>query len=264
MVDVWQWIVDRSQQIIVTIVGIVVAWIIYKLVKRQINKYAEGDPEKEDQGQQLKKLVKFVYIIAILGILFSQFAESIGSIFAALGLVSGTILGFAAMNTIGNALAGLIIMVSKPFKKGDHILFEGQQADVISIKFIFTQIKYRDGSIVSIANQKFLDRPITNFSLTGEPIRRSCTITLDYTEDEDMVFQKLNETVASVEGVLNHPTPSTTITGLGDYAVEYRCSYWIKVVHDMSPIDSRVRRAVLKMCKANNYDLTMPILHKSV
>ena len=264
MVDIVQWFVDRSEQIIITAVGVIVAWIIYKLVKRQINKYYKKEEDKEEQGEQIKKVVKAFYVIALIAIIFSQFSQSLGNIFGALGLVSGTILGFAAMNTIGNALAGLIIMVAKPFQKGDHILFEDKQADVISIKFIFTQLQYRDGTIVSIANQKLLDRPITNFSLSGDSIKRKVIITLDYDTNEDEVFEKLSNTVASVEGVESIPNPSTSVSGLLDYAVEYSCSYWISQVHLMSSIDSKVRYEVLKMCKANDYDLTMPILHHSV
>jgi small-conductance mechanosensitive channel len=38
-------------------------------------------------------------------------------------VAGGTIIGFASMNTIGNIIAGLIVMVNRPFKVGDRIMF---------------------------------------------------------------------------------------------------------------------------------------------
>src|SRR6056297_1148775 len=81
MVDIVQWFVDRSEQIIITAVGVIVAWIIYKLVKRQINKYYKKEEDKEEQGEQIKKVVKAFYVIALIAIIFSQFSQSLGNIF---------------------------------------------------------------------------------------------------------------------------------------------------------------------------------------
>ena len=53
----------------------------------------------------------------------AQFGFDVGLIAGFMALAGGTIIGFASMNTIGNAIAGIIVMISKPFKIGDRTLF---------------------------------------------------------------------------------------------------------------------------------------------
>ena len=73
-----------------------------------------------------------------------QFSEGIALITTMFTIIGGTILGFAAMNTLGNMIAGIIIMVSKPFNVGDRIIFKQKLADVIDIKLVYTELKDLD------------------------------------------------------------------------------------------------------------------------
>ncbi|NIO38168.1 mechanosensitive ion channel, partial [Candidatus Bathyarchaeota archaeon] len=66
------------------------------------------------------------------------------------------IIGFAAINTIGNAIAGLIVMTSRPFEVGDRIFFEGQFADIVSIDLIYTKMVTLDNVLISVPNQELL------------------------------------------------------------------------------------------------------------
>jgi small-conductance mechanosensitive channel len=86
----------------------------------------------------------------------------LGAISGVLTLLGGTILGFAAINTIGNAIAGFIVMTSRPFRIGDRILFKGQFADVIAIELIYTKIETLDKVLVSVPNQEMLKTEIEN------------------------------------------------------------------------------------------------------
>ena len=63
------------------------------------------------------KIIRFVLILFYIILVFSMFASEATGVVTGIFAVSGaTIIGFASMNTIGNAIAGLIIMISKPFR----------------------------------------------------------------------------------------------------------------------------------------------------
>lgn len=89
-----------------------------------------------------------------MSVVIAQFGIDIGVIVGFLALPEGTILGFAAMNTIGNAIAGIVAMISRPFKIGDRICFNGIFADAIAIDLIYTRMKTLDNVLVSIPNQE--------------------------------------------------------------------------------------------------------------
>ncbi len=72
-------------------------------------------------------------------------------------LAGGTIIGFASMNTIGNALAGIIIMVSRPFKIRDRLFFQEQYVVVEDIDLIYTRMRTLDNVVISVPNQILLE-----------------------------------------------------------------------------------------------------------
>ncbi|NIQ05175.1 MAG: mechanosensitive ion channel, partial [Candidatus Korarchaeota archaeon] len=88
---------------------------------------------EENVAFTLRKIFRWVAGLIILAVIFAQFGIELGVVAGLLALAGGTIVGFAAMNTIGNALAGIIVMTSRPFKIGDRILFQGLFADVVAI-----------------------------------------------------------------------------------------------------------------------------------
>ncbi|MCK5626121.1 mechanosensitive ion channel, partial [Candidatus Bathyarchaeota archaeon] len=57
-----------------------------------------------------------------------------------LGLSAGTIIGFASSDTIGNAIAGFIILFSRPFVIEDRIKIGEYTGDVEKITLIFTSL----------------------------------------------------------------------------------------------------------------------------
>ena len=59
---------------------------------------------------------------------------------------------YSKTDTIGNAIAGLIVMTSRPFRVGDRIFFNGQFADVVAIELIYTKMVTLDNVLVSVPN----------------------------------------------------------------------------------------------------------------
>jgi len=120
-------------------------------------------------------------------------------------LAGGTIIGFAAMNTIGNAIAGIIVMTSRPFKIGDRIFFNGQFADIEAIDLIYTRMRTLDNVLVSVPNQELLKSEIDNYG-KKRVVRRGCSITAGYELTAEQVEKALMEAASKVEEVLENPS----------------------------------------------------------
>jgi len=54
-------------------------------------------------------------------------------------LVGGTVIGFASINTRGNAIAGLIVVINRPFGVGDRLYYKGQFIDVEGMEISYYQ-----------------------------------------------------------------------------------------------------------------------------
>jgi len=178
-------------------------------------------------------------------------------------LAGGTVIGFASMSTIGNAIAGLILMVSRPFKIKDRLLFQDQYVEVEGIDLIYTRMRTLDNVLISVPNQMVLNTMIQDFS-TYNVVRRRCVVTVDYGEKPQRVRELLLEAVKKVDLILEKPEPFVWVTDLQSFAMEYTLYYFIDDVMKIIRIDSGVREAVHEVLSGAGIDMTTPNLIKTV
>ena len=258
-----EWLSLYFFPILISLIAIAIGYIIYKLVKKQLLKLVKLEKLEINTANNIIKLVKYLIILIILTAILTQFAESIGLITALLTVVGGTIIGFAAMNTLGNMIAGIIIMVSRPFTVGDRILYDGNITDIVAIKLIYTTMVDLDNIKISVPNQRLLSLEIKDFG-KKEIIRRHVSITPGFEEDRKKVEEVLLMAASKLPQVLDEPKPYVWINSFQNYAVEYRLYVFIKEIKNLPLIESELHKTVLDACKENNIDIRTPLLHKKV
>jgi len=253
------WFASNWHRIVFSTIGALVVYLVYRILTRQISSLKEQRKLEESVAFSLNRAMKWISILVVLGVVVAQFGFDIGLIAGFLALAGGTIIGFAAMNTIGNAIAGIIVMISRPFKIGDRILFDGQFADVVAIDLIYTRMKTLDNVLVSVPNQELLTSEIDNYG-KKTTVRRSCSITAGYELDAEQVETALIEAANKVKEVLKEPSPYVWVTNFGDFAVEYTLYVFINQIKRIPEIDANLKRTVLETCKQHRIDISTPRL----
>lgn len=94
----------------------------------------------------------FVTALGTLGI-------NVSALVAGLGL-TGFALGFAMKDTISNLLSGVLILLYRPFVKGNNIKIVGYEGIVVAIDLRYTELDSK-GNKVLIPNSKLFTNPIT-------------------------------------------------------------------------------------------------------
>lgn len=264
--SVVNWVLEKSDKIVVSIVAIIIIFIVYRLLSRQIIRWKQDQKLEENIAFTLKRIIQWVAVLAIVIIVTSLFVIDIGVIGGLLTLAGGTIIGFASMNTLGNAIAGIIVMTSRPFKIGDRIFFNGQFSDVIAIDLIYTRMKTLDNVLVSVPNQELLKSGIENYG-QKTVVRRCCSITAGYEVAAEVVESTLLEAAKKLidkQVILKEPSPYVWITKFGNFSVEYTIYLHTSKIRLLPKIDATIRRTVLETCKQNGIDLSTPSLVQSV
>lgn len=260
----YNWLISNLLSFIISLVALLIGFIILLLAKREIRRMAKKHKLEERTAKNLIRIIKIIIYLVVFSAIISQFAESLGLITALFSLVGGTIVGFAAMNTLGNMIAGLIIFISKPLVVGNRIVYEGIMADVIEIKLIYTILEDLDGVELHIPNQKLLSEKIVNFKENGNIVRRSVKVTPGFDEDANKVEEALLEAATKVNELLEDPSPYVWINRYLDYAVEYTLYVFIDDIKNLPFIDSKLHKAVLKTVKEKGIDISTPLLLKRV
>lgn len=161
-------------------------------------------------------LMVFLTVLSAFGL--STLATSMLTLFT---VFIGLIVSFAATGTIGNALAGLILISWRPFKKGDRVLLaDGVYGDVVSLDVMFTQIRTINREIVSVPNLVVLGRPIKNHSALENCLVIS-KVTIGYDVSREKVEELLLKAAGRTLGILKSPPPFALVTSLDNYYVSY-------------------------------------------
>ncbi|UCD96844.1 MAG: mechanosensitive ion channel [Candidatus Bathyarchaeota archaeon] len=258
-----QWFLSNLDKLVFSIFTLVVVYIAYRVSVREIRSLAERKKLQDHLAYTLTRITKWASIAVVLLAILAQWGVTLGVIAGVLAIFGGTIIGFAAVNTLGNALAGLIVMTSKPFEVGDRIFFNNQFADVVTIDVIYTKMRTLDNVLVSVPNQELLKSEIDNYG-KKKVVRRHCTVTPGFEYDSEDVQEALLEAAGNVKGVLTEPKPYVWITQFQNYAVEYNLYVFINDIKRLPEIDADLHREVLRTCKAHKIDITTPLLLKQL
>lgn len=134
-------------------------WLLIKVVSRLI----AGVASRLELDTHLTMLFARAARVSLwtLGIITSlgTLGVDITALVAGLGL-TGFALGFALKDSISNMLAGVMILLYRPFQIGDQITISGYEGKVMSIDLRYTVI-CSDEKKVLIPNSKLFIEPLT-------------------------------------------------------------------------------------------------------
>ena len=147
-------------------------------------------------------LILFVAMLGVFGVETTSFA----ALFAAAGVA----IGMAWSGLLSNFAAGVLMVVLRPFKKGDFISAGGQLGTVEEIGLFVTTINTMDGVRTFVGNNAVFSGTIQNF--TANPARRvELKAQLDNTADVAQAIQLLRAGLASIPNVAKSPAPEVDI-----------------------------------------------------
>lgn len=108
----------------------------------------------------VRSLIRILGIAALIAGVGGSAAG--GAAGVALGGFIGMIVGYATQQVMGQAVAGIFVLISRPFKIGDIIDAAGEsEVEVADIATLFTMVKRKDGNIVLIPNNTMIGQKIT-------------------------------------------------------------------------------------------------------
>ena len=115
-----------------------------------------------------RKVVTVTLILAILIATLANLHVDVTGYVVSLG-ITAVVIGFAAQATIGNLISGVLVLISKPFRKGDYIRVNIAGAPIEGtideISFLRSRIFTNDGVSISVPNTVMLAVPISNFTV---------------------------------------------------------------------------------------------------
>lgn len=164
----------------------------------------------------------------------------------AAGGVLTVVLGFAFREIGENLLAGLFMSFSRSFDVGDLIESNGIQGIVKQINIRDVHVRTGDGIDIFIPSAIIFKNPLNNYTRDG--LRRpSFRIGIDYADNPKEARRLLLDTVKSIEGVIEDPTPAVILSDFSDNYVQIEVQFWINTFSKNSNL-SEIKTEVMNAC----------------
>lgn len=251
---------NYSDSIFVSAIIIAGALAAFFTIRYFLRKAAKSLNLGSTQVKGITSIVKLVIIlIAITGIIF-QFSAMSGIAASAISVAAGTVIGFSSRNTISNAIAGILLLSSRPFKIGDRIRTtedDSMIGDVIEISIIYTKIRTIRNELVTIPNQMLLENQIINYSGL-DLLSTSVEVSVGYEADKELIKALLIEAAKRTEGIISKPPPFVLITRFDNFAAVYELRAYTNRPNEYLQLESAVRENIYQIFQREQIDLTTP------
>ena len=207
-------------------------------------------------GRLAQGVVIFVGLLVALSVALPTLKP--GDVVQVLG-ISSVAIGFAFRDILQNFLAGILLLVTQPFRIGDQIVTGTHEGTVEDIQTRATFIRTYDGRRVVIPNADlFTDTVVVNTAF--EHRRLEYDIGIGYSDDVDRARGVILDTVRSTEGVLAEPAPDVLLMDFAPSSANLRVRWWIAPPKRADALDARdeVLTAVKHQLTAHGIDLPFP------
>lgn len=263
----WQQINNMGREFMALLPNLVfglIVFVAFIFAARGVRTLVHRLTENRKQSESLKILLsRLAYVLTlILGILITvtivipSFTPA--SLLSALG-VGGVAIGFAFKDIFQNFLAGVLLLLTEPFKLNDQIQYKDFEGTVESIQTRATTIMTYDGRRVVIPNAELFINAVT-VNTAYDKRRLQYDIGIGYGDDIATARKLILEAMHGVDGVLADPAPQALVVDLAGSSVNIRARWWINPPRRADFMDSqdRVLEAIKGSLTAHGIDLPFP------
>ncbi len=184
-----------------------------------------------------------ILALDVLGVNIMPFVAGAG--------VVGIAIGFAAKDTLSNVIAGVLLIMDRPFEVGDRIEVWSAPAnsatwgDVVHIGLRATKIRTTDNIVIVIPNNEIMMRDIINYTTMSKDIRVRIPVGIAYDADVNKAKEIIKQVSLELDWVKKEPEPKVVVKSFGDSAVNLEARVWIsrprKRIDTISHITDRVK-----------------------
>lgn len=212
---------------LLAVAAFAVFWLLARAVRAGVGRAVRYRSDSPGLARVLGRLAAgFTVAVGLLVAAAISFPSiSAADLFGVLG-IGGVAVGFAFRDILQNFLAGVLLLLTRPFRLGDQIKAGEFEGTVEDIQIRATTIRTYDNRRAVIPNSDlFSGKVLVNTAYE----KRRLTVRLGIGNGDDIALAKrvILEAARGAPGVLADPPPKLRIAELGDFAVHLDLHVWV-------------------------------------
>ena len=242
-----------DEHVVTAIVTVVAAFVVAEIVDhflaRRGAKITEGlSPVANTRLRMVRRLIFASILVIGLFLALSQFEElkRIATGLLASSAVLGLVVGFAARQTLANAIAGILLAITQPIRIGDLVTFEEDTGTVEDVKLTYTFIRMGNGTRLIIPNERLAQSPVQNHTIVDPRVRVEVDVWLPPSADANRALAVLAD----------EPDVDVDVTEIDKEGVKLTVGTWADTAAERSAVAARVRASSLETLRGEGLAFT--------
>lgn len=214
--------IDLAMAIVIYVVG----KIVVKILVSAFGKLLQKSKYDEMLINFLKSIVNAVLMLFVIIAALNELGVDTTSL-AAIIAAAGLAIGLSLQGSLQNFAAGVMLLVFRPFTKGDFVDAGGVAGSVVSIGVFSTIMNTPDNKEIIVPNGSIYGGNIINFS-AKDTRRVDMKFGIGYGDDLLTAKKVLEEMVGADPRILAEPAATVAVSELGDSSVNFVVRPWVK------------------------------------
>jgi small-conductance mechanosensitive channel len=233
-------------------IGAIGSFLLVYIAGRVLRRIAEAALTRAHADVQVRTLLHNVitaatYAAALLTAIVVA-GVNVAVLLTAAGVTTVAI-GLAFQDILRNILAGMWLLLERPFRLGDNITVQDQSGVVQTITLRTTTLKTGDGRLAVVPNLTAFTNPVVNAS-TYTLRQFAVNVRLDEKSDLEKVLRAVRTALEKTPNLAGRPAPAV-VPQLDGEILLVRCSYWIdQTSHNADAVAADVVGRVWKAVQA--------------
>ncbi|WP_372999937.1 mechanosensitive ion channel family protein [Sulfurimonas sp.] len=252
-----EFIANYSFQILGALIIIIIGVFVSRYVQKLVLRVMINNKIDETLSAFVANFVRFLVVAIMVILALGKLGISIAPFIAALGAISLTA-GLALQGSVSNFAAGIVLVLTKPFKIGDTITVNDVYGEVEDIKLSYTILRNEDGEQITIPNKYMIGDVLVN-SFSYRVVEGSVGVAYD--SDVEKAISTIKDVVLSQKDVNSENEPIVGVEKFNESSVDIAYRYWVptksffKTQYDVN----------IKVLKAlNSADITIPFPQREI
>jgi small-conductance mechanosensitive channel len=198
----------------------------------------ELSPVADTRLRLVRRLIFATIIVLGLGLALAQFpsVKRVATGILASSAVVGLVVGFAARQTLANAIAGILLAITQPIRIGDLVTFEGETGEVEDVRLTYTYIRLDDGRRLVVPNERLAQSSIQNHTVVDPRVQVEVSVWLPPGADADRALAL----VVEEDGV------EASVADVERDGIRLKATVWAETPAERGRAAARLRAAWLR------------------
>lgn len=204
--------------VIIFLIGIFVSKYVYKLIDNLLKTKID-----ETLSSFVANFVRLLIIVMVGILALGKLGISVGPFVAAIGALSLTA-GLAIQGSVANFAAGVVLVITKPFKISDTITVHDVYGEVEDIKLAYTVLRNEDQEQITIPNKYMIGDVLVN-SFASRIVEGSVGIAYD--SDVQKAIDIIRKSISTCKDVCDEHEFIIGVEKFGDSSIDIGYRYWV-------------------------------------